>query len=171
MTQLTCQFCGARLQVQRSGNAVFTETLDQLARQTGRIADNTDYIKLQNELERLDREWMLEKEQYMVRGKDGHLSVPSRPASIAGGVIAVVFGLFWTIMAAGIVGVFSGVGGRGFGVVGGLFPCFGLLFIGLGIAASIHHYSKASDFELRQRQYHHARQRLLGEMQSHRSDE
>jgi hypothetical protein len=170
VTQITCQFCGARLQVQRSGNAVFTETLDQLAQQTGRIADNTEYIRLQNELERLDREWMLEKERYMVRGKDGELSVPSKTASVVGAVIVVGFGLFWTIVAAGMTGAFFRMGGGGFGAIGGIFPCFGLVFIGLGIATSIHHFSKASDFELRQRQYHHARQRLLSEMQAFRQE-
>lgn len=161
--QLTCQFCGTRLKVQQTGSAVYTEALGEISETTNRIADNTDFIRLQNELERIDREWALEKERFMVRGKDGRLSVPSRGASLVGGIFIVGFGIFWTVMATGIAGVATAGFGRA-GAVAGIFPCFGLLFIGFGLFVCIHNYSKAGDFELRQRQYHQRRQRIVDEM-------
>lgn len=161
--QLTCQFCGTRLKVQQTGSAIYTEALEEISAATDRIAQNTDYIKLQNELERIDREWALEKESFMVRGKDGQMSVPSRGASLFGGIFIVGFGIMWTLFATGIAGAAIGGFGRAGGIAG-IFPCFGLLFIGFGLFTCIHNYSKAGDFELRQRQYHQQRQRVLDQM-------
>ena len=158
--QLTCQFCGTRLKVQQTGSAIYTEALEEITETTSRIADNTDYIKLQNELERIDREWSHEKENFMVRGKDGQLSVPSRTASLVGGIVVVGFGILWTLFATGIAG--AGFGRAG--AIAGIFPCFGLLFIGFGAFTCIHNYSKAGDFELRQRQYHQQRQKVVDEL-------
>jgi transcription elongation factor Elf1 len=167
--QLTCQFCGTRLKVRQTGSAVYTEALDEITETTSRIAENTDTIKLQNELERIDREWSQEKENFMVRGKDGQLSVPSKTASLIGGIMVVGFGIVWTLFATGIAGVAaSGFGGAG--AIAGIFPCFGLLFIGLGAFVAIHNYSKAGDFELRQRQHHQRRQKVVDELSRERVD-
>ena len=99
----------------------------------------------------------------MVRGKDGSLSVPSRGASAAGGIVIVGFGVVWTVMATGIAGVATAGFGRA-GALAGIFPCFGLLFIGFGLFTCIHNYSKAGDFKLRQRQYHQRRQRIVDQL-------
>ena len=131
--------------MQQTGSTVYTEALEEITETTSRIADNTDYIKLQNELERIDREWSQEKESFMVRGKDGQISVPSRTASLVGGIMVVGFGILWTLFATGIAGVFAAGFGR-FGVIAGLFPCFGLLFIGFGVFICIHNYSRSWSF-------------------------
>lgn len=55
---------------------------------------------------------------------------PSAMGAI-GSVAAVVFGIFWTIMA-------SGMGAPA------IFPLFGLVFIGLGIAQAVYHYKNAT---------------------------
>ncbi|RSK26038.1 zinc ribbon domain-containing protein [Bacillus sp. HMF5848] len=58
--------------------------------------------------------------------------------SAAGGVVAVVFGIFWTIMA------FTITRNAPFPMIGIIFPLFGLLFIGIGVMNVIYHYKNAT---------------------------
>src|SRR4051812_45225470 len=73
---LTCGYCGARLEVKRSGGAVYSEVLAAIDSRTQRIEQDVDTIKRQNEVERLDREWMMRREDYMTRNRDGSYSTP-----------------------------------------------------------------------------------------------
>ncbi|MBE5396694.1 zinc ribbon domain-containing protein [Brevibacillus borstelensis] len=59
----------------------------------------------------------------------------------AGSIFAVIFGIFWTIMA------FVITQDSPFPVVGIIFPAFGLLFIGMGIAQAVYHYKNATGKE------------------------
>ncbi len=97
---VTCSFCSSRLAVHHSGNAVYTEVLESIEQKTAEIAEDVETIKHQNDLERLDREWMMGKQQFMVRGKHGEYRVPSTAGSVIGMVLAGGFGLFWMSMAA-----------------------------------------------------------------------
>jgi DNA-directed RNA polymerase subunit RPC12/RpoP len=97
---VTCAYCSARLTIHHSGNAVYSESLDEIEKRTAEIADDLETIKLQNELESLDRQWMLDRERYKVKGEDGHYSVPGQAGSIVAMVVAAGFGLFWTVGAA-----------------------------------------------------------------------
>lgn len=56
--------------------------------------------------------------------------------SFIGSVVAVAFGLFWTIMAFSMT--------RGAGIIGVIFPLFGVLFIVLGIAQAVYHFKNAT---------------------------
>ncbi|WP_134699291.1 zinc ribbon domain-containing protein [Ammoniphilus sp. YIM 78166] len=55
-----------------------------------------------------------------------------------GSIGAVLFGVFWTIMA------FSITRDSPFPLVGTIFPLFGLIFIGIGIANAVFHYKNAT---------------------------
>jgi len=154
LRQAKCEFCGGQ---------VVLETTDREAAQ--RVADNTEALRRQAELERIDREWQLNKERFYVRGRDGEMSIPSKAGSLIAGIVIVGFGIVWTVMATGIAGAGFAMGGRGFGAIAGLFPCFGLLFIGMGIAIAVRNYSKASDFESLQNQYHHDRRRAMDDLE------
>lgn len=166
--QLTCQFCGTRLQVQRTGSAAYTEVLDEVAESVARVAETTEQLRIEQEISRLDREWQLGRERFMVRGKDGQLSVPGKTGVMFGGAIAVVFGIFWMLFAGGIATLIgSGIhaaGGGPLSLLPGLFPCFGLLFIGVAIFGTISAFRKADDFARHQQQYHAERSRLLAEL-------
>lgn len=52
---VTCQFCAAQLEVKHEGNAVFTHVAS-IDRSAADIARNLETIRLQNELEQLDRD-------------------------------------------------------------------------------------------------------------------
>src|SRR5262245_2883954 len=64
------------------------------------VQSHLEQIRLQNEVARLDREWDLERERYMVAGRYGNRYVPSQGMSVLGGVVVVGFGIVWTGMAA-----------------------------------------------------------------------
>ena len=171
---LTCQFCGTRLQVQKAGSAAYTETLGEVAENVAKVAATTEQLRIEQEIARLDREWQLGRERFMVRGKDGQLSVPGKTGVLVVGALVVVFGIFWTIMASGIAaGVGFGVhsaGGGPLGLVAGIFPCFGVFFVIAGIVAVVTAYRKAVDFEQHQQQYHAERSRLLAEVSRQGAD-
>lgn len=55
-----------------------------------------------------------------------------------GSIIAIVFGIFWTIIAASITA------NSPFGMIGTIFPLFGILFIIVGIAQAVYNYKNAT---------------------------
>src|SRR5690606_14968512 len=85
--------CQARLEVVHDTTVTHTRLMEKLERNTERIAGNLKVIELQNDLERLDREWSFRKEGFMVTGKDGSRSLPSEAGSMFGGGVSVVVGL------------------------------------------------------------------------------
>src|SRR5687768_6903672 len=116
---LTCSYCNTQLEIHRSGGAVYTEVIDQINQRTERIERDVAHIKRQNEVEQLDRDWDLRRQELMVRNKNGSKDVPSAVGGIIGGTVAVVFGIFWMIMTAK-----SGAPG--------FIPLIGLIVIGGG---------------------------------------
>jgi len=59
--------------------------------------------------------------------------------SFIGSIFAILFGIFWTIMAYGMT-VSTGV----LGPMGLMFPMFGILFILLGIVQAFYHFKNAT---------------------------
>ena len=138
---VTCTFCGTKLKVERSGGAAYTEALEQLAEDVGAL-------KRQVEVDRLDREWQMRREELMVRSERGHVSVPTKGASIVGAVVVVVFGVFWTVFASTIAGPFG---------------LFGLVFIAFGLFATIGSLKKADAYEREHADYVARRRQLMDE--------
>lgn len=142
---VACRYCQAQLHVQRSQSVVFTEVLQSLQKQTERLADNTEVLRLQNEIAMLDREWEQKTADLMVRGKHGRVSVPDKTSAIVGGVFLTLFGLFWTVMA------------------GAIFPpmaLFGILFIIFGVMNCMRIHSNAERYELLQASHDRKRRDL-----------
>jgi DNA-directed RNA polymerase subunit RPC12/RpoP len=117
---VTCQHCGSRLAVKRTGSSAYTELLEKLDQKTDVMAEQLAELVRQNEVERIDREWEQERQQYMISGKDGHKHEPNAVGGVVMAVVMSGFGLFWMIGAAS-----AGAPGP--------FPLFGLLFIGAAI--------------------------------------
>jgi hypothetical protein len=108
---------------------------------------------LQNQIAQLDRQWEIERKDYMIRGKHGHSYVPGKASSIIGGGVIICFGLFWTLMATSI----TSRGPDSFS----FFPLFGVLFILFGIGISTHAHLKAEKHDVAKRRYQQRRQQLL----------
>lgn len=144
---VTCNYCHARLEVVHDTSVTHTRQLADIARNTGEMADRIKLLELQNDLERLDREWADRRETLMVKNKEGHSSVPSSAGSIVGGLFLIAFGLVW-------VSITLSTGAPGF------FPLFGLGFVGFAIFNMINGTQKASTYQDLQAQ-HDAKRRAL----------
>lgn len=137
-----------RLEVHRSGNAVYTEVLESIDQRTQQMAQDLSVIKRESEIERLDREWQMRRETLLVRGKDGQVSEPGAVGAIIGSIIAIVFGVIWMVGAASA------------GAPGG-FVLFGLVFIGVALFGAISSVGKASQYSDAERAYRQRRAQLL----------
>jgi hypothetical protein len=152
---VTCAYCSARLSIQRSGGAVYSQALDEVEKRTEQIADDLETIKLQNELASLDRQWMLDRDRYKVKGRDGEYSVPGQTGSIMGMILAAGFGLFWTVGAASM-------GAPVF------FPLFGIVFVIIAIVGGISNLTKADAYQQSRQSYEMRRKTLLHKIRDKR---
>ena len=153
----TCGFCEAKLAIEHVGNSYSTSVLEDLKETTDKIARDVAEIKSSSEIQDLDAQWERERVQHMVTGKDGRQSLPTKSGAIVGGIFIAGFGLFWTIMAAGMTSA-----GARMGLPGAIriFPLFGLLFVAFGLFMAFSTYSRAESYERANRKYLDNRRKL-----------
>ena len=153
---VTCNHCGSKLEVVHDATVTHTRHLERIERTTQAMAGNLKVIELQNDLERLDREWDAERESLMIRNKDGGTSEPSAAASAFGGMILIVGGIVWMVFTAS-----NGAPG--------IFPLFGLVIIGFGIYSIANGASKAETFNSAQSIYQQRRSRMIRDIELERN--
>jgi len=151
---VTCQFCHSSLEVKRTESSVFTEEVAKIAENTGRMAESLEVIELQNEIERLDREWTQKEAGYIVHGKNG----PHRPSS---SLFGMAFAIFFACVCFGMaVSVANYPGG-----IFALFPA------GMGIFAifmGIQNMNKGAELEKAESMHQTRRAELLAKLQQAR---
>jgi len=109
------------------------------------LSDQLSEVQYQNELARLDREWEMERQQYMVRDRYGARYVPTAGLGIGAAVVGGLFGIFWTVMAVAItsdapdIGVFS--------AVKVIFPLFGVLFTAAAVGYGLYAATQAQRYQ------------------------
>lgn len=95
----TCENCGAPLEIPSRSKRASCDYCQSLS-------DSTDLetlrwrlrnVSFQLELDLLDRNWLVKREQLMVRNSGGHLTVPSRFRVLVGGGSVLLLCLCWTI--------------------------------------------------------------------------
>lgn len=145
---VTCNHCGSKLEVVHDASVTHTRQLERIERTTRQMAGNLKVIELQNDLELLDREWSMQREQFLVRNKDGSTSEPGAAGAMVGGIVAIVVGVVWMVFAASIGAP-------------GVFPLFGLVFIGFAVFSMVSASSKAQDFNSAHSDYQQRRLSLL----------
>ena len=91
----TCRHCSAKLSIQRTDTAIFTEVLEQLAAKTDQLSEQVQSLTGHSELAALDREWQMDRENYMVTRQDGARHIPSEAGAIGGGIAITIFGCVW----------------------------------------------------------------------------
>lgn len=158
---LKCNHCGQQLVVRRSESATFTEAIDRLTETTDSLSEQVEELSRQNRLAALDRHWEQDKESFMVSGKDGHRHLPNESGSLIGGIVIGVFGCIWTVMAIALLSGAPAVGA--FSVAKFLFPAFGVLFVVFGVSASMRSYDKAAKYRAARLRYEDKRRQLLSE--------
>jgi hypothetical protein len=154
---VTCNYCHARLEVVHDPSVTHTRLMEKLEKTTERMADNLRVIELQNDLERIDREWEQRREGFMVTGKHGHRSLPSTAGSAVGGGFAALFGIIWTV-AAGSMGAPAP------------FVLFGLVFVGLAIFNAVNGASKANAHQSAEALHQRERAELLRKIEAARRE-
>jgi len=126
-------------------------------------------LRQQNEIAMLDREWDRGRERYMLSGRYGTRSVPSKGVAIGMGLVLLGFGTVWMVIALGIARVAMQIIGGG--AIGGaflVFPMFGVLFLLISIFMAVDTYRKAVAYEEAESAYRHRRALLLAQQQQQR---
>lgn len=123
-------------------------TIDSV--QTAPLGEHLQQIRLQNEIERLDREWEFEREKYMITGRYGRRRVPSDGGSLLAALLVGGFGGAWTIFALSMGAP-------------AVFPIFGFVFVVLGVSASLSGLGKAGQYQQAYQQYQQRRAELLAQ--------
>lgn len=154
---VTCNYCHTRLEVVHDTTVTHTRLLDKIEKNTGELAGKIKVLELQNDLERLDREWDSRRQTLLVRNKQGHISEPSSAGSMIGGIFAVVFGIFW-------IGMASSMGAPGF------FPLFGIVFVGFAIFSMVNGMAKANAYRNHQGTYEIQREQLINRIERERRE-
>lgn len=149
---LNCNYCGARLEIIREATTTHSRVLDKIEKRTGEMADDLKVIRLQNDLERLDREWEQERARYLVRNQDGGVSEPSPVAAVIGGVVMIGFAIFWMSFTSSMHAP-------------AIFPLFGIVFIGAALFMIMTSLTKAQGMRNGEANYQTRRSRLLAEME------
>ena len=150
---VTCTHCNRQLAVVREGGARFTKVIEDLHEQVSKLTQ-------QNDVEALDREWEQRKIHYVVTDKHGNTHVPTKTGSVVGGLFVVAFGLVWTVFAGGL-SLFATAGTGGVGAITLCFPLFGLCFIGFGAYQAYSAYHKAGEYEQAYEEYQRRRRELI----------
>ncbi|WP_338287413.1 hypothetical protein [Luteolibacter sp. LG18] len=151
---LTCNYCHSKLEVVRDVTATHTRVLEKLERATDRIAGNLKVIELQNDLERVDREWEARRQSLLVRGQNGGLYEPSAIGSVIGSLAAILGGIVLALFLSNNTV--------------GYFPLFGLLFSCIGFMNLVSGLSKSSAFRDGRSRHRQQREQLIGEIERER---
>jgi hypothetical protein len=117
--------------------------------------------RYQVELTRIDREWELERQRYLIRNGYGFRQVPTAGVGIAAAVVGGGFGTLWTIIAIAITSWAPNFGP--FAIVKIVFPLFGIFFTVFGITMGVYIYRRAKLHEQRFREYEARRARVRPE--------
>lgn len=148
---VTCNHCHARLEVVHDTSVTHTRLLEKLEQNTGRMAGNLRVIELQNDLERLDREWGLHKAK---------LGIPTDAAPTAGqetfanavSVGMVMFGAVFTLIGVALTIAFP------------LFfflPLFGAFWTSMAIYISVNNKKRLAAYRLAEVEFQTRREALL----------
>jgi len=144
---LSCNYCGSSLKVIRSSGSTFTEVLEGIDEKTTQIAQDTRIIRIQNDLELLDREWEKKRKSLMVLNSNDKRIVPNELDVQMG-----AFFSFFSLLVSGILAYnleFPPIFGIGF-----------LLAIIL-LAYSVNHNSKLAKYRHAAEEYQQARNALI----------
>ena len=146
-------------------NTEFAQAKAALLAAPNTAMDNSAALVKEAELARIDREWEMEKSQYMIatRGRYsyGQPRVPSRAAAVVTGVFGAGFGAVWIFMSVGITSSFglatsnqfNKLGFDPFAIIGTIFPLLGVGIILSTIWAAVSEYKKAGEYEIAYKAY------------------
>lgn len=123
-----------------------------------------EMIQMQNAVAQLDREWELEREDYMVVGKYGRRYIPNKVTSVLGGLFAAGFGIFWTMIASSM----PRMPGNS---VSSLLPFAGVGFTLFGAGMGIWGFIVSERYEAAFERYQSRRRAMVNQFDKHQWNE
>ncbi len=94
----TCSNCGSSLTVKSSGNILYTEVIKNTEDNANILVDNSKRLLKEQEIERLDREWLLKREQFKLNSSEGEERYPEKAANMSNFIGGIIFLLFIIII-------------------------------------------------------------------------
>lgn len=157
---VTCNHCSTRLAIHRTESAAFTEVLENLAESANRLSSQVDRIAIQNDIERLDRDF---------ETKYGDMP---KKASVAGSIFTAGFLTVWGLVWCGISGTMTLVAASQIHpllaiVPGGMFVLGLAVLIG-GFGGQAKEHSAAATYRKAERRYQAQRAELLVQLEDAR---
>lgn len=73
---VTCGYCHSELEIIRDSDTIHTEVLKRIDSRTQQMQGSLKVIEVQNEIERLDREWEMWRERHLPKTRDGFVLEP-----------------------------------------------------------------------------------------------
>lgn len=95
---VTCGYCGSQLMVHEDGGSLYTEVLNRIDTKTTQIEKGVEIIKLQNELERLDREYQNQTLEEKITEAQQNTSSPKQSGGVGGFIGAIIVFIVICIM-------------------------------------------------------------------------
>ena len=174
-----CSFCGSNLKLVKGQDVLFTEVLDELKEQTESISQSAKIIQIEQSIERLDREWEMQKDRLGLEEKD--VGTENSMVQVFGIVLAVGFVIFWIVGAVKMSNAFDSFPSHGGGHSlldqvqgnrpsppgGGLhriFPIMGILVLIIVLIKVFSLPAKVSKFQEAREKYDRQRRSLLQEL-------
>jgi len=133
------EFAQAKAALLSGASAAPAEPLGQ------HLADQLAEVRYQNELARVDREWEVERQNYVLTDRYGRQQVPSSGMAIGTAIVGGVFGLIWTVLAFSLTSLDSDF--APFGLIHVVFPLFGVGFIIAAVGFGFYAYARAQRYE------------------------
>lgn len=146
------EFAQAKAALLGGGAAPAAEPIGQ------HLSEQLAEVRHQNELARIDREWEVERQQYLVADRYGRRHVPTTGMGLGSAVAGGVFGVFWTAMTYSITSGAPDFGG--FAVAKVMFPLFGLVATVGAVGWGLFCYARAQKYDAAFRAYQTRRHRF-----------
>ena len=99
------------------------------------VEEQLAQVRFQNELERIDREWEIERDQFRMTGRRGRTYIPTIGTGIGMAIGGGFFGVFWTVIAVMMASVFPDQ--PPFNIMKFAFPVIGVIFTVLVVCKGI----------------------------------
>lgn len=102
---LTCNYCKAELELVRDTSATHTRVLEKIQADTQQMRNHLKVLNLQNEIERLDREWEAWRQENLTRRVSGEYFEPTRLTASILPILILIFGCLLAITLQGLLAV------------------------------------------------------------------
>ncbi len=163
---VTCRYCNSQLEIKRTESSITTEVLAHLDQRTAAMADDLSVIRRDSEVERLDREWDLRRQNLLTKRRDGSSSAPAAAVGwimlISGGVFGFIGFIIFSVFAAAFAGAIHASGAPTFfSALPCLLPLFALAIIAVNTVFGVFIIRAAGRYKQEEQQYLQRRQELL----------